>query len=33
MRAIFRIFNKYFDSEEWFVSTTIPDDLARDLQT
>lgn len=32
MRAIFRIFNQCFDGGEWFVTTTVPDDFAHNLQ-
>lgn len=32
MRAIFRIFNECFDSDEWFVVATVPDDFARNIQ-
>lgn len=32
MRTIFRIFNQCFDGGEWFVTTTVPDDFAHNLQ-
>lgn len=32
MKTIFRIFNQCFDGGEWFVTTTVPDYFAHNLQ-